>query len=172
MSERIAAHDLTGVARQIAEALTRRSETVAVAETAAGGLISAALLALPGASAWFLGGAVAYSAAAKVAWLALPPDAFGAAGVVSETGAMAMARAVRDRVGATWGLAEVGIAGPQTGRRSSKPAGLAYLAVTGREDAAQVIRTGHDDRTGNQTAFARAALTLLARTLSGAVGGG
>src|SRR6266540_6713896 len=109
-------------ALRIASLLTERGESLAVAETAAGGLISATLLAVPGASAWFLGGAVAYSAAAKERWLGLGAGAFGPDGVVSKRGVLTMGQAARGAVGATWGLAEAGIAGPQTGRRSSKPA--------------------------------------------------
>jgi PncC family amidohydrolase len=150
----------------IAAALKERGQTLAVAETAAGGLISATLLAVPGASAWFLGGAVAYSAVAKERWLSLRAGAFGPGSVVSEGGVLAMARAVREATGATWGLAEAGIAGPQTGRRSSKPAGLVYVAVSGPVEAVEEIRTGLDDRAANQHAFAAAALRLLAKVCS------
>jgi nicotinamide-nucleotide amidase len=150
----------------IAAGLTSRGETVAVAETAAGGLISAALVAVPGASAWFAGGVVAYGAAAKVRWLDLPREAFAPDGVVSSRGATALAAAVREAVGATWGLAEVGIAGPQTGRRSSKGAGLAYVAVAGPRSAWREVVTEADDRAANQAAFAAQALALL-RDLAG-----
>jgi PncC family amidohydrolase len=153
------------IAHRIATLLVERGETLAVAETAAGGLISAALVAEPGASAWFLGGAVVYSGAAKAGWLGLAPERFASQGVVSEAGARAMAEAVRRALGATWGLAEAGIAGPQTGRRSSKPPGLAYLAVAGPRPAARQVLTGLDERTANQAAFADAALTLLEAAL-------
>lgn len=157
--------DLFAVAERIAQALTERGETLAVAETAAGGSISAALLAVPGASAWFLGSAVAYSAGAKLAWLDLAPEAFGPASVVSAEGALLMARAAQTRLGATWGLAEAGIAGPQTGRRSRKPAGLVYVAVAGPHETWGEVRTGLDGREANQQAFAAAALSLLERAL-------
>jgi nicotinamide-nucleotide amidase len=157
--------DTAAIAARIAALLAEKGETLAVAETAAGGLISAALLAVPGASAWFLGGAVAYSAVAKERWLGLGTGAFGPGGVVSEGGALAMARAARDRMGATWGVAEAGIAGPQTGRRSSKPAGLAWLAVSGPLEVAEEVRTGLDDRAANQRAFSAAAVALLERAV-------
>ncbi|HEX2036898.1 MAG TPA: CinA family protein [Chloroflexota bacterium] len=154
------------LAREIGARLTAGGQTLAVVETAAGGLISAALLALPGASAWFLGGAVVYSAQAKASWLGLPAEAFAPHGVVSSHGATLLASAARRALGATWGLAEVGIAGPQGGRRSSKPAGMVHLAVAGPCAAERLVQTGLDDRGANQAAFARAALTLLAETLA------
>jgi PncC family amidohydrolase len=159
---------LTAVAQRIAVLLGERGETVSLAETAAGGLISATLVAVPGASAWFLGGAVAYAAVAKERWLGLGTSAFGAVGAVSDTAALRMATATRQATGATWGVAEAGIAGPQTGRRSSKPAGLAYIAVDGPVSAAEEVRTGLNDRAANQRAFAAAALALLLRALESA----
>jgi PncC family amidohydrolase len=163
------AADLADLAVRLATRLSERGETLAVAETAAGGLISAHLVAVVGASAWFLGGAVAYGGQAKSSWLGLPPAAFAGHGVVSAEGALAMAVAVRDTVGASLGLAEVGIAGPQTGRRSRKGAGLAYLAVAGRRTLAREVFTGIGDRRANQAAFARAALELLLELLDGAL---
>ena len=151
---------------QIAALLVQRGETVCVAETAAGGLIAAALVAVPGASAWFLGGAVAYGGLAKVRWLGLEAGAFAPDGVVSPSGAQTLARAARDSLDATWGLAEVGIAGPQTGRRSRKGAGLAYVAVSGPWETWREVRTGEDQRVTNQGAFALAALQLLHEALA------
>ncbi|MDQ3701608.1 MAG: CinA family protein [Chloroflexota bacterium] len=155
----------TQTAARIGALLIQRAETVAVAETAAGGLISGALVAIPGASAWFQGGVVAYGAGAKTRWLGLPPEAFLPHGVVSEAAALALAQAVRDSVGATWGLAEVGIAGPQTGRRSRKGTGVAFLAICGRLTLTQAVRIGKDDRAVNQRAFATAALHFFADML-------
>ena len=152
-------------AAQIAALLTERGETLAVAETAAGGLISTELTAVAGASAWFLGGAVAYGGAAKRAWLALTPDALTSAGAVSENAARLMAERVRAALDATWGLAETGIAGPQTGRRSSKPAGLVYIAVAGPASAAAERLTGLPGREENQRAFTDCALQLLLESL-------
>jgi nicotinamide-nucleotide amidase len=155
------------VALEIATSLTADGETLAVAESASGGLIAAALVAVPGASAWFAGGAVAYNAAAKERWLGLTAGSFAPHGVVSRSGAEAMAAAVRLTLGTTWGLAEVGIAGPQTGRRSRKGSGLSYVAVGGPRDAWEEIVTGRDDRAFNQGAFALAALVLLRDVLRG-----
>ncbi|HEV2123677.1 MAG TPA: CinA family protein [Chloroflexota bacterium] len=149
----------------IASYLVARGETVAVAETTAGGLIAASLVEVVGASTWFLGSAVAYSAEAKSTWLKASPEVLGAAGVVSTVGAQTLAEAARRSLHATWGLAETGIAGPQTGRRSAKQVGLVYVAVSGPISAAKEIRTGLDGRTENQRAFATAALQLLDEAL-------
>jgi len=154
---------VTPEAAQIAALLIERGETLAVAETAAGGLISAKLTAVAGASSWFLGGVVAYGGQAKSAWLALAPHELASA--VSQDAARLMAERVRASLGATWGLAETGIAGPQTGRRSSKPAGLLYVAVAGPvRDAAERL-TGLPGREENQRAFTACALQLLLESL-------
>jgi nicotinamide-nucleotide amidase len=153
------------LAREVARLLVEREESLAVAETTAGGLVAGHLAGVPGASAWLLGGAVVYSAAAKERWLGLDVALFGADGAVSVTAATLMARAARDALNSTWGVAETGIAGPQTGRRSRKPAGLCYVAVAGPVALTQEIRTGLNDRLANQDEFARAALGLLRQAL-------
>ena len=153
------------LAEQIAALLLERVETVAVAETAAGGQICGALTAVPGASVWFLGGVVPYAPQAKARWLDVRAGHLEGAGVVSETAARTMAVAVRETLGATWGLAETGIAGPQTGRRSSKPAGLVHVAVDGPSAALREHHTGLPGRTENQAAFTELALTLLLESL-------
>ena len=161
---------LDTLAGRIAERLLARHETVALVETAGGGLAAAALLAIPGASAWFLGAAVAYAAVAKERWLNLSPALFAPEGVASAAGAAKMAAAARRELGATWAVAEAGIAGPQTGRRSRKPAGLVYLAVDGPVQLVRELRTGVDDRRANQHAFAAAVLSLLLEALETADG--
>ena len=152
------------LAEEIASLLLVRRETIAVAETAAGGLISGTLTAVPGASAWFLGGVVPYAAAAKQRWLGLDVTTIGG-GAVSAEAAPRMASAVRDALAATWGLAETGIAGPQTGRRSSKPAGLVFVAIEGPASDAREHVTGLGGRAENQAAFTNLALQLLLESL-------
>lgn len=153
---------------EIAEQLADRSETLALVETSAGGLVSWRLTAVPGSSAWFSGGVVAYSSAARERWLGISPEA--SHGSVSVESALGLARAVRESLGTTWGAAETGIAGPQTGRRSAKPAGLAYVAVAGLP-AGQVVEqveevaTGLEGRDANRRAFAEALLDLILRVL-------
>jgi nicotinamide-nucleotide amidase len=139
---------------------------VAVAEGACGGLVSAALLSVPGASAYYLGGTVIYTLAAHTALLegavAPPPGMRGA----TEEFALHLARSVRVRLGATWGIGEGGAAGP-TGNRYGDPAGHGWVAAAGPVEATRHILTGSDDRQANMIAFAATALGLLAEALQG-----
>jgi len=157
-------NDLSPLASSLAAVLKERKETIAVAESSAGGLISAALLAVPGASAYFLGGAVIYTQAARRALLRVPDEAL--AGVRSSTEAYAVikARTVRQLLGTTWGLAETGATGP-TGNRYGDAAGHACIAVAGPVERTLTIETRRADREANMWAFARAALELLQTSL-------
>lgn len=158
---------LDELARRIGARLAARGETLAVAETSTGGLIGAVLSRQPGAASWFAGSIVAYAQALQTGWLAVPRDVIGAAGAVSPEVALELARGARRKLGATWGLAETGIAGPQTGRRSSKPAGLGFFALAGTAGEAQgQTATGHDRRIRNKEAFAQGALQLLDQALT------
>jgi nicotinamide-nucleotide amidase len=153
-------HYLVAHAERVARSLKARGETVAVAESAAGGLICAALLAVPGASAYCLGGMVIYT---RQAWEALrdfEPALLEGHRSATEGNALVRARLARDRFGATWGIGETGAAGP-TGNRYGDPAGHACLAVSGRLDKTLTVKTGGADRLGNMQAFAAAALQLL-----------
>ncbi len=154
---------LTGPAARIGALLRERGETVAVAEGSAGGLVSAALLSVPGASAYYLGGAVIYTAAAYRAWMhgavEAPPGMRGA----TEAFADHLARSARVRLDATWGLGEAGAAGPPN--PYGDPAGHCWVAVAGPTDATRHVLTGLDEREPNMVAFAVAALDLLEATL-------
>jgi nicotinamide-nucleotide amidase len=157
-------NDLTPLASSLAAVLKERKETLAVAESSAGGLISAALLAVPGASAYFLGGAVVYTQAARRALLRVPDESL--AGIRSSTEAYAAikARTIRELLGATWGLAETGAAGP-TGNRYGDAAGHACIAIAGPLERSLTIETHSGDREANMWAFAKAALDLLQTSL-------
>ncbi|HEU5321729.1 MAG TPA: CinA family protein, partial [Methylomirabilota bacterium] len=155
---------LAALAATLAARLRERGETIAVAESSAGGLVSAALLAVPGASAYFLGGGVIYTQAARRALLRLPDDALRGVRASTEAYALAKARAVRELLGATWGLAETGATGPAGNRYGDAP-GHACLAVAGPVERALTVETGHGDRERNMQAFAQAALELLERAL-------
>jgi len=157
-------NELTPLAVSIAALLTDRKETVAVAESSAGGLISAALLAVPGASAYFLGGGVIYTQAARRGLLRVPDDAVTGIRSSTEAYARVKARAIRELLGTTWGLSETGATGP-TGNRYGDAAGHACLAVAGPVERAITLETGHGDREKNMEAFARAALDLLESAL-------
>src|SRR3954452_1707737 len=151
---------LIAVAEQVAARLITRKQTIAVAESSAGGLIAAALLAVPGASAYFLGGAVVYTRSARVALLGITDAQLTGMRPATEPYALLLARTVRERHGATWGLAETGATGP-TGNRYGDAAGHACLAIVGPVERATTLETGSADRAANMRAFAAAALALL-----------
>ncbi len=157
---------LLPTARRLGEALKARNETIVVAEGSAGGLISAALLAVPGASAYFLGGAVVYTRVARRALLGLADDAFGRVRPATEEYSRLLARAAREKFDATWAIAESGATGP-AGNRYGDPAGHAALGIAGPREATLILETGSSDREANMRAFARAALELMERTLGG-----
>jgi nicotinamide-nucleotide amidase len=157
-------NELSALSGKLGELLKERKETIAVAESSAGGLISAALLAIPGASAYFLGGAVVYTQVARRALLRVPDEAV--AGIRSSTEAYALlkARTIRTQLGTTWGLAETGASGP-TGNRYGDAAGHACLAVAGPVERVVTVETADGDRERNMWAFTKAALELLETTL-------
>jgi nicotinamide-nucleotide amidase len=126
---------LLPIARRIAERLIARRETIAVAEGSSGGLIAAALLAIPGASAYFRGGAVVYTAAARAGLLGISSAEMAGMRAATEPFAAMLAGCMRERLGATWGLAEAGAAGP-AGNRYGDPAGHSCFAVAGNTHAA------------------------------------
>lgn len=157
--------DLTRLSAGIAEQLKERGETVAVAETSGGGLISAALLAVPGASAYFLGGAVLYTQDSRNVLLRVPASAMVGIRSSSEAYAELLARTIRDRLETVWGVAETGAAGP-TGNRYGDDAGHTCIAVSGPVSAVKTIETGSNDRAANMQAFADAALELFAQCIA------
>ena len=168
---------LMAEAARVGEKLRARGETVAVAESSAGGLISAALLAVPGASAFYAGGAVVYTTKAKMTLLHLDEKAVTEPRAATEAHALVLARGVRAALGSTWGIGETGAAGP-TGNRYGDAAGHACVGVVGpgvsRKERADTIETAHGDRPTNMEVFAWAALALLGDMLGpdGEAGGG
>lgn len=155
---------LLPIAARAGALLKARGETIAVAESSAGGLISAALLAVPGASAYFLGGTVVYTRAAREALLAIPAAQLDGIRAASEPYAALLAEGARARLGTTWGLGETGATGP-TGNRYGDPAGHACIAVAGPVGRTLMVRTGSDDRIGNMREFGARLLTLLVECL-------
>jgi PncC family amidohydrolase len=154
------ARDLTGLAATVAALLEARRETLAVAESSAGGLISAALLAVPGASAYFLGGGVIYTLAARRALLGVSEADMAGMRASTEAYARLEARRIREILGATWGLGETGATGPAGNRYGDAP-GHACFAVAGPVERAVTLETAQADRVANMWAFAREALVLL-----------
>jgi nicotinamide-nucleotide amidase len=155
---------LLQAAQDVADILKARKQTLAVAESSSGGLISAALLAVPGASAYFLGGAVVYTGKARMSLMGLTREAVAGMRSSSEPYARLLARTARENLGATWGLSETGAAGP-TGNPYGDAAGHTCLAVSGPVETAFTLETGVPDRAANMDAFALAALELLAKAL-------
>jgi PncC family amidohydrolase len=157
--------DLVGIAEQIAARLAARKQTIAVAESSTGGLISAALLAVPGASAYFLGSAVVYTRDARRILMDIPDDAMKGIRSASEPYARLLANQVRKRFSSDWGLSETGATGP-AGNRYGDPAGHSCMAVAGIETRAITLETGNSDRLSNMRVFAETALKLLLKELS------
>lgn len=156
--------DLAPLAEAAAALLKARGETIAVAESSAGGLISAALLAVPGASAYFLGGGVIYTAQARKALLDMGPAALTGMRPSTQAYALLLARRVRERHQADWGIGETGAAG-RAGNRYGDEAGHACIGIAGPVDLAVTLETGSDDRAANMRAFAARALELLLEAL-------
>ena len=153
-------HELLPLAEQVGQRLKDRKETISIAESSSGGLLSALLLSVPGASAYFLGGAVVYTAKARVLLMDLPREAVAGMRSSSEPYAQLLARTSRERFSTTWGLSETGAAGP-TGNPYGDAAGHTCIALDGPLQFAITVETGQPDRVANMIAFTRAALELL-----------
>ena len=158
--------ELIARAEQAARRLKERGERIAIAESSTGGLIAAALLAVPGASAYFLGGAVVYTREARRVLLDIPDAALIGMRSASEPYAELLAQTVRRRFAADWGLAETGATGPSANRYGDA-AGHVCLAVASADSKARVktIETGSSDRHANMHTFAAAALDMLLAVL-------
>lgn len=161
---------LLPLAQEIAVLLKVRGETVAVSESSTGGLVSAALLSVPGASAYFLGGAVVYTKKAREVLIDLPADKLIAAGAqkpLSEAFVTLLSSTLREQFSSSWALAEIGATGP-AGSRYGDPAGTACLAIAGPDGLSQAVTVSTgvlDDREANMRAFAAASLSLLLENL-------
>jgi PncC family amidohydrolase len=158
---------LMPLAERIAARLKDRKETIAIAESSAGGLISAALLAVPGASAYFVGGAVLYTMATRKAMLGITPEDMTGFRAASEPDATLLARRMRERHGTVWGLGETGAAGP-TGNRYGDAAGHVCIAIAGPVERVVTLETGGTERRANMEAFAKRSLELLAEAVGAA----
>jgi nicotinamide-nucleotide amidase len=158
--------ELLPIAERIGSLLKARGETIAVAESSTGGLISAALLSVAGASGYFRGGGVIYTHQARQALLGIPePMPAPVERAATLPYAELLAETVRRQLGTTWGLGETGATGP-TGNRYGDPAGHTCIAVAGPVAEAITLKTGNDDRVSNMRAFALKALETLAAALA------
>jgi PncC family amidohydrolase len=151
---------LTELGAAVGDLLKQRRQTLAVVESSAGGLINAALVAVPGASAYYLGGCIVYTAAGREALLGITAQDMAGMRSASEPYAQLLARRVRQKLGATWGLAETGASGPAGNRYGDAP-GHACIAVAGLVEAVITVETGSAAREANMWRFARRAVGLL-----------
>jgi len=157
-------HDPGPLAAKAAALLIARGERIAVAESSAGGFISAALLGVPGASAYFIGGGIIYTGRALKTLLGVAREDLKDMRSSSEPYAAFLAETVRAKHRVEWGLSETGAAGP-TGNPYGDPAGHTCIAVAGGVANARTLRTGSSDRVANMWAFTEAALALLVEAL-------
>ena len=158
--------DLIAIAEKIAARLIERRQTIAVAESSTGGLISAALLAVPGASAYFVGSAVVYTRDARRILMDIPDEAMKGIRSASEPYAKLLASQIRKRFSCDWSLSETGATGP-TGNRYGDAAGHSCMGIAGASDPlAMTLETGSADRLANMHVFAATALNLLLQNLS------
>jgi PncC family amidohydrolase len=160
--------DLMPQAERIAGKLKARKETIGIAESSTAGMISAALLAVPGASAYFMGGAVVYTRVSRTELLRVTEaDMAALEGVTPSTEpyALLFARKIKERLDTTWAVGETGTAGP-TGSRYGHAAGHSCVAVIGPNgERAATIETANGDRLNNMRTFSIAALELFEKAL-------
>ena len=152
------------LATEVGAMLKEKGQTVAVAESSAGGLISAALLAVPGASAYFKGGGACYTGASKQILMGISDEDLARERASTETHALVLARSAKDRLEADWGIGETGAAGPTGNRYGDKP-GHCCIGVAGAIEQSIIIETGSENRPENMVAFTRAALDLFRESL-------
>jgi nicotinamide-nucleotide amidase len=165
LREGLFVEELLPKAERLAVLLKERRETVAVAESSTGGLVSAALLAVPGASAYFLGGAVVYTRHARRLLVDIPDAAVAGMRASTEPYASLLASTVRQQFSADWAISETGATGP-TGNRYGDAAGHSCIAVAGTVSRVITLETGSADRVANMRAFSAAALDLLLQCLA------
>ena len=148
---------LAELAEKVAARLIGRKETIAIAESSTGGLIAAALLAVPGASAYFVGGAVVYTKTARLALLGITDEEMKGMRASTEAYALLCAKRIREKSATTWGLSETGASGP-SGNRYGDAAGHTCIALAGPSPRVITLETGSADRAANMHAFAKRAL--------------
>ena len=150
---------LLTLASDIGSRLKAKGETIAVAESSSGGLISASLLSVPGASAYFLGGGIIYTKEARRVLLGLSEVEVNMRAATEEYAAL-IAETIRQRLGATWGLCETGASGP-TGNAYGDSAGHTAMAIDGPKAKSTTLETGLTDREHNMFQFSKSALKFL-----------
>ena len=155
---------LTTLAETVGQLLIERKQTLAVSESSSGGLISAALLSISGASTYFMGGGVIYTHRARQILLEIDSEDHPGVRSSSEPYALLAANTVRERLGAYWGLSETGAAGPR-GNRYGDVAGHSCIAVSGPVEKVITLETGLSDREENMWLFAEKSLQTLEQAI-------
>ena len=151
---------LTRLAAKVAAGLAARGETIAVCESSMGGLLSAALVAIPGASGYFLGSATIYTLASRKHLLGMDESQLTGVRPATEAYALLCARTIQKKLGSTWALAETGATGPDANPYMDPP-GTAWIAITGPKETTLHIETGRHERENNMWRFAELALNGL-----------
>ena len=164
LGERIYSRDGSPLEQVIGACLKLRGETLAVAESCTGGLLGGRITEVAGSSAWFVGGLQVYQTDMKTRLLGLDPALMAEHGVVSESVATAMAAAVRERTGATWGLSVTGEAGPEPSPGGPAP-GTIWIGVAGPAGASARLFRFPGDRIRIRAFAVQSALNLLRLTL-------
>jgi nicotinamide-nucleotide amidase len=151
--------------RSVAKLLTEHNHSISVAESSTGGLISASLLSVPGASRYFMGSTVIYTVKSRREFLDLDMARIKQLKPLTEEMALEFARAARAKLDTTWGISELGVAGP-SGTPYSDDAGISVIGISGPVDASITVKTQSDDREKNMGIFTDAALKLLSQTFA------
>ena len=157
--------ELSKLCEPIADRLKANKQTISVSESSTGGLISAALLSIPGASAYYKGGSVIYTLASRKIFLNLSKQDVEGLEPMTESMALRFAEKTKEVLGSDWAIAELGIAGP-TGSPYGVDSGTSVVAISGPSDNFVRIETGNTDRESNMMDFTKSALQLLSRTLT------
>ncbi len=152
--------DLSSTAASVGALLKEKEQNIAVSESSCGGLLSACLVSIPGASAYYVGGSVVYTRAAQKGLLQVPDEAMANMRASTEEYAMLNARTLKAALGTTWALSETGASGP-TGNRYGDASGHACIAVVGPVEKVITVETGSTDREANMWEFAKEAFNLL-----------
>jgi PncC family amidohydrolase len=158
--------DLSATAASVGALLKELRQTLAVSESSCGGLLSACLVSIPGASAYYVGGSVVYTRTAHKGLLQVPDAAMANIRASTEAYARLNARTIREALGTTWALSETGASGP-TGNRYGDAAGHSCIAICGPQTRSITLETGQSDREANMWRFAREALALFEKVLRG-----
>ena len=157
--------DLNVTANEIARILKESGQTISVSESSCGGLISACLVSIAGASDYYVGGAVVYTRTSHKGLLQVPDSTMSGMRASTEEYAVLNARTIKEELGTTWGLSETGASGP-TGNRYGDSAGHACIAVSGPVERSLTVETGESDRQANMWVFVRAAFDLLSECIA------